>query len=280
VENKINEGIKPSNDDETEAEPQQGQNNSLGRGKPKEGGKGANEYDREDKFLLQEHREVWEYVRKVTDLEHGWLKFYWTIVAASFAALGVLYFYAPRMWADRYKLWIVTSAILLGLIIVSTLVLRNFHILREKSVEYRNHLNIIRAWFLPEDSRFRAFIREKKGEKNDNQIQEENGQGKKERQLRWEYLPDKPDQRFFAKGIVAIIIFSSIPSIIFGAFSFSVLTARIHLLDPGPNTNESELCWRAVISAIIGIAVFCCIVIYSIIRSLKYDRKKIYQRDH
>ena len=164
---------------------------------------------REDSFLLQEHREIWDFVRKITDLEHRWLNSYYTIVAASFAALGVLYKYLFLQEPKEENLfWIITSIITFCLVIVSLVVWRNMIVLRDRSVEYRNHLNIIRY----------SFIHESDFESNN--------------EYERMYLSRKPDQRFMNIGaeLSGIRLLATMPALVITAFSYSLMSNSIELL--------------------------------------------------
>lgn len=218
---------------------------------------------REDEFLLQEHREIWEFVRKITDLEAGWLKFYYTIVAASLAALGVLYKYAPDLFPgnERFKLWIIATAILFILGIVSITVLRNSLVLRERSVEYRNHLNIIRPWFLKkaDTSNFVGFLDKEK----------------------WNYLSRKPDQKFSKRGVemTGFYLLTAISSLILGAFAFSLL--RLIHLSIRALCNAQDCCsmiiflWIFSLSIIVSLIIWGFLICWVHYHGKKYDKKHI-----
>jgi hypothetical protein len=170
---------------------------------------------KEDAFLLQEHQEIWEFVKKLTDLEHSWLKFYYAIIAASATAIAILYKYLILDGNAEESLFRISiTAILFILSIVSIIMLRNFLVLRERSVEYRNFLNIIRAWFLEKytPTAFSQFLERKKS-----------------KDLHWNYLPRTPEQKFIKKGVETngIYLIIIIMSFILTAFLASVERQRI-----------------------------------------------------
>jgi len=182
---------------------------------------------RQDKFLLQEHHEIWEFVRKITDERNGWLKFYWAIITASLAATGFLYrhFVPGTLPSELDKFWTIAAVILFALTIVSIAVSMILFGLRKKSIEYRNHLNRLRA----------VFVSNKPGLSG--------------------YLPMTPNQRFFKEkeegkkkgkkkrfGVENTILYliSVVASLTFGAFVFSFIQVIPRLC--GTNLFEHRCC--------------------------------------
>lgn len=198
---------------------------------------------REDEFLLQEHREIWEFVRKITDERNGWLKFYWAIITASLAATGYLYkyFLSGTPLREPGKFWIIATAIFFALSIVSIAVSMALFSLRKKSVEYRNHLNRIRSCFISDRP-------------------ELNG-----------YLPTRPDRRFFGAnkfGVENCILYliAVLASLILGAFVFSLINSFIL---PGATLFEHGGCISIIVFLVI-LAAFIKMVCW---RGGEYDNE-------
>jgi hypothetical protein len=156
------------------------------------------------KFLLQEHDKIWGFVTKITDERNGWLKFYWSIITASLAALGYIFFKIPSEKLPKF--WAIAAAIFFALILVSMAMLMILFSLRKNSVRYRNHLNRIRGVFISKD---------------DPELMG--------------YLPTTPDRGFFKNdpgeknwfGVENSILWlvAAVLSLISAAFSFSLVQA-------------------------------------------------------
>lgn len=219
---------------------------------------------REDNFLLQEHREIWQFVRKITDERNGWLKFYWSIVGASFAAMGYLYYhfiYGLKS-AEPRKLWVIATVVFFTLTLVSIIVLQALHGLRKRSFEYRNKLNIIRAWFLNRnDSEFQAFLCQQK----------EKDEAKK---LQWKYLEMRPDKTFINpladSGIELWILylFPAFLSLIMVALIFSIA----HIMCPDYRLFSSCYCISVAGAVMLFLLFWVVTVLLIVLFGRGYDK--------
>ena len=227
----------------------------------------AKELRNEDAFLMQEHGEIWQFVRKITDERNSWLKFYWTIIAASMGGLGYLYLKLPR----PLLFWMISTLILFLLLTVSIIVLMALFGLRKRSVEYRNHLNIIRAWFLSRCSlvqegdasnqsskNFEEFLKTKRSPETD-----------PKKKLRWKYLSEKPNQMVATCGIEmsVLYLFTIFPSAVAGAFVFSIVHLSIF--------SEAFLEYRLRISIGASFAFFFISVCWVYLCGHSIDKKEV-----
>lgn len=186
------------------------------------------EENKRDDFLLRDHGEIWQVVRKITDERNGWLKFYWSILTASLTALAYLHEHLSN--SDRI-FWKVSTTIFFVLTIISSVILMILFSLRTKSVEYRNHLNRIRGTLIT-----------RKG-------------------LLKNYLSTSAEQRFLTKkfGVENSIlwIISATASLILGAFVFSL----IHLVKSCcPGIFEHRYCISVIAIFLSGLLCFVLII--------------------
>jgi hypothetical protein len=148
--------------------------------------------------------------------------------------------------------------------------------LRKRSVEYRNNLNIIRAWFLSRHApKFDTFLEEKKQKEKQN---------KKETKFRWKYLPREPDQKFLTPGaeIRGVQLFIGIPSLIAGGFLFAITRFIIHSWDLRFGSEYAanyRLCFIVMLISIVATATTWYFIIALFKRYGKKDDDKNLLRD-
>lgn len=215
-------------------------------------------------FLLQEHHETWEYLRQNIEVEHSWMKFYYVIVAASFAALGYLYkilILEPKP-PNPEKFWLIATFLLLCLGIVSFIVVRVFLVIRIRAGECRNNLNIIRAWFLDkEESNFENYL-------GQNQDEPKNNSGKN---LEWKYWPRSPLKKFTVTWVIkALIAIASLTWV-------SLLSSAFHVVCPSYRIHNC-FCVSAFVH-ILGFIIICFLSHWFFCRELQKAWKKFGKSD-